>query len=48
MPATPLAGMRVRAIVLADLLDEELPEDACTDERMIHALIRDLLSIEAA
>jgi hypothetical protein len=48
MRATTLAGMRVRALVIADMLDEKLDEDdATTDELIINAIIRYLLSIEA-
>ena len=46
MPAKTLAGVRIRAMTLAEMLEEELPEDAATDERMIQALIRDLLAVE--
>lgn len=46
MRATTLAGMRVRASILAAVLDDDADEDAATDELMIHALVRDLLATD--
>ncbi len=45
--ATTLAGMRVRALIITDLLREDT-EDLAPDELIVSAMIRDLLSIEAA
>lgn len=44
--ATTLAGMRVRALVISDMVTEEVDEPE--DVLMISAMIRDLLSIEVA
>ena len=44
-PATSLAGLRVRALILVDMFDEEEDEDATTDKLMIWSIVRDLIKM---
>ena len=46
LPATTLAGVRVRAVILVRIIaEEDQDEDACTDQLMIWAIVRDLIAM---
>jgi hypothetical protein len=46
MPATTLAGLRARALILADIIGEDvIDEGDCAYELMIRAIVRDLTRI---
>jgi hypothetical protein len=47
MPATTLAGLQVRALILVKMLAEEEDDDDYTDQLMIRAIVRDLLAMTA-
>jgi hypothetical protein len=46
MPAETPAGLQVRALILAAMLDEEDDEDDYTDQLMIRAIVRDLIKMK--
>jgi hypothetical protein len=48
MRATTLAGFQIRGMVLQHMLKDRTDEASTTDELTIVALIRDLVSIQAA